>query len=80
MSEIKKLKQDIETAFTLINDLDQPLDAMHNISEAIERFDGVSVNDWIDSDQYKKWESDYEEFHRSWKNVLGYMIKQNRNG
>lgn len=79
MSDIKKLKSNIENALLLINDLDSPLDAIYDISESIEKIDGIKVDDWLSSDEYKKWEEDYESFYKSWKNVLAYLIKQNNN-
>ena len=80
MSDIEQLKSNIETALLLINDLDSPLDAIYDISESIEKIDGVKIDEWADSEEYQRWEEDYDSFYKSWKNVLAYLIKQNSNG
>lgn len=77
MSDIEKLKNNIENALLLINDLDSPLDAIYDISESVEKVDNIKIDDWLNSEEYQQWEKDYENFYKSWKNVLAYLIKQN---
>jgi len=56
------------------HELDTPADIMYNINNFLKDLDGINYRDYLDSDEFKNWLSNKEEFLDSWKKISTFML------
>lgn len=58
----------------MTNEMDTPADVMYNISKFIKTIDNIDYKDYLNSDEFKQWLNNDQEFIKSWKNINSFIL------
>jgi len=71
---MNNLQEEIYSIIAMTNEMDTPADVMYNISKFIKNIDHVDYKDYLESDEFKQWLDNNEEFIKSWKNINTFVL------
>jgi hypothetical protein len=71
---MNNLQEEIYNIIAMTNEMDTPADIMYSISKFIKNIDHVDYKDYLESDEFKQWLDNNEEFIKSWKNINTFVL------
>lgn len=71
---MNNLQEEIYNIIAMTSEMDTPADVMYNISKFIKNIDHIDYKDYLESDEFKRWLNNNEEFIKSWKNINTFVL------